>query len=63
MLGTSAFALLSPNLRDRWLQHHELALRSSVQTINRYRTATDHTASKPPERTRTFRSPERQADR
>ncbi len=31
-----------PELRDRWLQHHEQVLRSSVQTINRYRTATDH---------------------
>lgn len=31
-----------PPLRERWLQHHELVLRSSVQTINRYRTATDH---------------------
>ncbi len=29
-------------LRDRWLQHHEHVLRSSVATINRYRTATDH---------------------
>ena len=31
-----------PDLRDRWLQHHEQVLRSSVQTICRYRTATDH---------------------
>jgi integrase len=31
-----------PELRDRWLQHHEQVLRSSVQTLNRYRTATDH---------------------
>lgn len=31
-----------PTLRDRWLAHHEQVLRSSVQTINRYRTATDH---------------------
>ncbi len=30
------------DLRDRWLQHHEHVLRSSVATINRYRTATDH---------------------
>jgi hypothetical protein len=30
------------DLRDRWLQHHELVLRSSVQTINRYRTASNH---------------------
>lgn len=29
-------------LRQRWLQHHEQVLRSSDQTINRYRTATDH---------------------
>lgn len=29
-------------LRDRWLTNHELVLRSSVQTIARYRTATDH---------------------
>lgn len=29
-------------LRACWLQHHELVLRSSLQTINRYRTATDH---------------------
>jgi integrase len=31
-----------PTLRERWLQHHEQVLRSSVQTIHRYRTATDH---------------------
>ena len=31
-----------PALRDNWLQHHELVLRSSVQTIDRYRRATDH---------------------
>ena len=29
-------------VRDCWLQHHEQVLRSSVQTIHRYRTATDH---------------------
>ncbi len=29
-------------LRRRWLEHHEQVLRSSVQTIARYRTATDH---------------------
>ena len=34
--------LAIPLLRDRWLEHHELVLRSSVHTINRYRTATDH---------------------
>jgi site-specific recombinase XerD len=31
-----------PELRRRWLEHHEQVLRSSLQTINRYRTATDH---------------------
>ncbi len=31
-----------PELRERWLQHHEQVPRSSVQTINRYRTATEH---------------------
>ncbi|CAN5496292.1 hypothetical protein BH11PLA2_BH11PLA2_03060 [soil metagenome] len=31
-----------PQLRDRWLEHHEQVLRSAVQTINRYRTATEH---------------------
>jgi integrase len=31
-----------PELRRRWLEHHEQVLRSSVQTIRRYRTATDH---------------------
>jgi hypothetical protein len=30
------------DLRDRWLEHHEQVLRSSVQTISRYRTATNH---------------------
>ena len=29
-------------LQTRWLRHHEQVLRSSVQTINRYRTATKH---------------------
>jgi len=29
-------------LRDRWLEHHEQVRRSSVHSINRYRTATDH---------------------
>src|SRR6476659_10110813 len=29
-------------LRTRWLEHHEQVLRSSVQSINRYRTATNH---------------------
>lgn len=31
-----------PELRKRWLDHHEQVLRSSVQTVIRYRTATDH---------------------
>ena len=31
-----------PDVRERWLEHHEQVFRSSVQTINRYRTATDH---------------------
>jgi integrase len=31
-----------PDLRQRWLDHHEHVLRSSINTINRYRTATDH---------------------
>jgi integrase len=31
-----------PELRRRWLDHHEQVRRSSVQTIDRYRTATDH---------------------
>jgi hypothetical protein len=29
-------------LQKRWLEHHEHVLRSSLQTINRYRTATEH---------------------
>jgi integrase len=29
-------------LRGRWLEHHEQVLRSSVRTVQRYRTATDH---------------------
>lgn len=29
-------------LRDRWLSHHEHVLRSSVSSISRYRTATEH---------------------
>jgi integrase len=29
-------------LRQRWLDHHEHVLRSSVSTIKRYRTASDH---------------------
>lgn len=41
--GTLTFEPLSiPDLRQRWLEHHEHVLRSSVNTINRYRTATEH---------------------
>jgi integrase len=31
-----------PDLQSRWLEYHEQVARSSVQTIHRYRTATDH---------------------
>ncbi|MBA4192597.1 MAG: hypothetical protein C0467_31905, partial [Planctomycetaceae bacterium] len=31
-----------PNLRNRWLEHHQQVRRSSIQSINRYRTATEH---------------------
>ena len=31
-----------PDLRCRWLDHHEHVRRSSVQTVARYRTASDH---------------------
>jgi len=31
-----------PDLRTHWLEHHEQVRRSSVQSIARYRTATDH---------------------
>ncbi|MGO8745413.1 MAG: tyrosine-type recombinase/integrase [Thermoguttaceae bacterium] len=31
-----------PDLRERWLEHHEQVRRSSVQTIRRYRAATEH---------------------
>ena len=47
-LEISAPAVLSfepitiPELRDRWLDHHEHVLRSSVASIKRYRTGTDH---------------------
>src|SRR5687767_15912706 len=30
------------DLRQRWLEHHEHVLRSSVHTVSRYRTATQH---------------------
>lgn len=47
-LETGAPAALSfesvsvAKLRARWLDHHEQVLRSSLGTISRYRTATDH---------------------
>jgi integrase len=31
-----------PELRRRWLEHHEHVLRSSIRTVQRYRTATEH---------------------
>ena len=31
-----------PDLRGRWLEHHEHVRRSSLQTIRRYRAATEH---------------------
>jgi integrase len=34
--------LAIPELRQRWLDHHEHVLRSSINTINRYRSATNH---------------------
>jgi integrase len=34
--------VLVPDLRQRWLDHHEHVRRSSVQTIRRYRAATEH---------------------
>ena len=38
-----SFAAVSlDELQASWLRHHEQVLRSSVQTINRYRTATKH---------------------
>jgi integrase len=40
--ATSCTPVAVPELRRRWLDHHEHVLRSSVHTINRYRTATDH---------------------
>ena len=41
--ATLSFQSISvADLRQRWLDHHEQVLRSSVQTINRYRTATEH---------------------
>lgn len=48
-------------LRQKWLEHHEHVARSSVVTIKRYRTATDHLleftkTSKIPQWTSQFRS-------
>jgi hypothetical protein len=34
-----------PDLRQRWLDHHEHVRRSSLQTIRRYRAATEHLVS------------------
>ena len=50
-----------PELRQRWLNHHEHVRRSSVQTIRRYRSATEHllqfvTAVCPVRRTAEFRA-------
>lgn len=47
-------------MQERWLSHHEQVLRSSVQTINRYRTATNHLltfirTSRVPDKTSSFR--------
>lgn len=35
-------AISIPELQRAWLEHHEHVLRSSVATVNRYRSATDH---------------------
>lgn len=40
--ATSFQAIAIPELRQLWLEHHEHVLRSSIHTITRYRTATDH---------------------
>jgi integrase len=40
--ATSFEPLSLPDLQRRWLDHHEHVLRSSLATIHRYRTATDH---------------------
>lgn len=44
--GTQSMLSFEPiaiaDLRERWLAHHEHVLRSSLQTIRRYRTATEH---------------------
>ena len=41
-VATSFEPVAIPELRRRWLDHHEHVLRSSVATIDRYRAATDH---------------------
>lgn len=45
-LGAPAALSFEPidivTLRDRWLEHHEHVLRSSVQTVRRYQAATRH---------------------
>src|SRR5262249_57767130 len=38
----SVQSLSIPALRERWLEYHEQVLRSSPQTVARYRTATAH---------------------
>jgi integrase len=40
--ATSFEPLDIPELRRRWLDHHEHVLRSSVATVDRYRAASDH---------------------
>jgi hypothetical protein len=40
--GLSFERVTMPELRRRWLDHHENVRRSSVHTIRRYRAATDH---------------------
>lgn len=63
--GTTAtlsfHAVTIEELRQKWLEHHEHVARSSVATINRYRTATDHLleftkTSRIPQLTSQFRS-------
>jgi len=54
-------AITIEELRLKWLEHHEHVARSSVATINRYRTATDHLlaftkTSRIPQLTSQFRS-------
>lgn len=40
--ATSFDPVSVPELRRRWLEHHEHVRRSSISTVARYRTATDH---------------------